>query len=223
MPFTGFPPETFAFLTGLTQNNNKQWFDDHRSDYDQHWVKPAKDFVAGIGPKLRALAPNVKFEPKVNGSIFRINRDVRFSKDKRPYKTTLDLWFWQGEKRGWENPGFFLRLLPAEFIAGAGMHGFSPPQLKKYRAAVAAETSGKALQTLETSLGDLKLCEPGRTSIPRGFDVNHPRAHYLLLEALNATIQAPLPKSIHSAGFLEECIEIFRQAAPLSRWLTEVL
>ena len=99
MPFTGFPPETFAFLTGLIQNNTKQWFDDHRSDYDQYWVEPAKDFVAGIGPKLRAFAPNVNFEPKINGSIFRINRDVRFSNNKRPYKTTLDLWFWEGEKR----------------------------------------------------------------------------------------------------------------------------
>ncbi len=223
MSFNGFPPETFGFLEGLTANNSKQWFDDHRSDYDHFWVEPAKDFVAEIGPKIQAFAPNVNFEPRVNGSIFRINRDVRFSKDKRPYKTTLDLWFWEGEKRGWENPGFFLRLMPTEFIAGGGMHGFSPTQLAKYRAAVIAEPSGKTLQILEKSLGSLELCAPTRKSVPRGFDSGHPRARYLLLEALNATVRQPLPKSIGSQRFLDECAEIFRRAAPISRWLADIL
>ncbi len=112
MPFTGFPKETFAFLSGLERNNTKAWFEGHRGDYEQFHLAPARAFVEAMAPGLKKISKTLNAEPKVNGSIFRINRDVRFSKDKRPYKTTLDLWFWEGEKRGWEAPGMFLRLTP---------------------------------------------------------------------------------------------------------------
>ncbi len=220
MPFTGFAPEMFTFLEGLSQNNSKTWFDAHRADYDDHCVASAKDFIAEIGPKLRDFAPDVRFEPRINGSIFRINRDVRFSKDKRPYKTNFDLWFWLGEKRGWETPGFYLRLTPQTFIAGAGMHGFTPPQLTKFRASVLAETSGKELEKLSRSL---TLGTASRKTIPRGFDPAHPRSRFLLFEGLNANFEEPLPKSVHTARFLYTCLEIFRQAAPVSRWLQKYL
>lgn len=115
--FEGFPPETFVFLKGLAKNNTKAWFDEHRDDHEQFHLAPAKAFVEAIGPGLKKISKAINAEPQVNGSIFRINRDVRFSKDKRPYKTTLDLWFWEGEKRGWEAPGFYLRLKPDGFMA----------------------------------------------------------------------------------------------------------
>ena len=73
---------------------------------------PALAFVAAIGPRLQKISPSVAFEPKINGSLFRINRDVRFAKDKRPYKNHIDMWFWHGDKRGWASPGFFFRLAP---------------------------------------------------------------------------------------------------------------
>ncbi|NND02169.1 MAG: DUF2461 family protein, partial [Acidimicrobiia bacterium] len=83
--FAGFPAETQRFLRELSSNNTKQWFDAHRNDYDDYWVTPAKAFVAAAGDALQGLAP-VEAQPKVNGSIFRVNRDIRFSADKRPYK-----------------------------------------------------------------------------------------------------------------------------------------
>jgi hypothetical protein len=122
--FQGFPRETIRFLRDLSRNNEKAWFDAHREDYQEHYVGPALAFIASIGPRLQKISPSVTYEPKVNGSLFRINRDVRFSKDKRPYKDHLDLWFWHGDKRGWESPGFFFRLLPDRLILGAGMHRF---------------------------------------------------------------------------------------------------
>src|SRR5664279_4905169 len=84
--FAGFPAATFEFLNGIAANNEKTWFDAHRGLYDAGYVEPAKAFVTAIGPKLREISPNVQFEPKVNGSLGRVNRDIRFSKDKRPYK-----------------------------------------------------------------------------------------------------------------------------------------
>ncbi len=217
--FKGFSRETFDFLNGLARNNSKEWFDKHRADYDEHYVAPAKLFVSAIGPKLKAISKTVSVEPKVNGSIFRINRDVRFSKDKSPYKTNLDFWFWEGEHRGWDSPGFFLRLQPTTWIAGAGMHAFSAPQLAKYRAAVVDAKTGVELEAKIKSLGPLVLGGAGRKKIPRGFDADHSRAHLLLHDGLHAFHEGPLPKSVHTEKFVDECLNIFRAAAPISRWL----
>ena len=79
MPFTGFPPETFAFLKGLAKNNSKDWFEKHRDDYEKFHLAPAKAFVEAIAPGLKKIYKSINAEPRVNSSIFRINRDVRFS------------------------------------------------------------------------------------------------------------------------------------------------
>src|SRR5690242_9527174 len=105
MTFQGFPKGTVQFLSALRKNNDKAWFDAHRADYEDCYVEPAKAFVAAIAPRLEKLDPRIQAEPKVNGSILRINRDVRFAKDKSPYKDHLDLWFWSGEEKGWETSG----------------------------------------------------------------------------------------------------------------------
>src|SRR3954447_12759897 len=89
MTFNGFPKETFAFLEGIAAHNEKAWFEDHRDLYEAGYVAPARAFVETLGPKLKKVSPTVQFEPKVNGSLSRINRDIRFSKDKRPYKDHL--------------------------------------------------------------------------------------------------------------------------------------
>jgi len=83
---TGFPDGTFRFLRGIPCDNSKQWFEAHRADYDQFYVAPAKALLAALGPRLQKISPTVRFEPSVSGSLFRINRDVRFAKDKSPEK-----------------------------------------------------------------------------------------------------------------------------------------
>jgi uncharacterized protein (DUF2461 family) len=79
----------------------------------------------------------------VHGSIFAINRDTRFSADKMPYKTHLDLWFWQGPGPSRERPGYFFRLTPERLILGAGMHAFSDGALERYRRAVLDDELGQ--------------------------------------------------------------------------------
>src|SRR5689334_8192732 len=120
--FSGFPKETTKFLRELSKNNDRTWFEAHRRDYQANYVEPALTFVSAIGPRLQKISPSISFEPKINGSLFRINRDVRFSRDKRPYKDHIDLWFWHGSKRGWASPGFFCRMLSDRLILGGGMH-----------------------------------------------------------------------------------------------------
>ena len=92
MSFGGFPRELIDYLTELGKNNNREWFEAHRGDYECHLLEPAREFVNVMGECLKALGADIHAEPRVRGSIFAINRDIRFSKNKTPYKTYLDLW-----------------------------------------------------------------------------------------------------------------------------------
>ena len=107
--FGGFPAGTIRFLHELRVNNRKDWFDAHRSDYEAFWVTPAKAFVVAAGELLAEFTPEIRAEPRVLGSIFRINRDTRFAPDASPYKDHIDFWFWEGERRRAVS-GFFARL-----------------------------------------------------------------------------------------------------------------
>jgi uncharacterized protein (TIGR02453 family) len=106
--FNGFPKAYFSFFNNLKKNNSKQWFEKHRGEYDEFVMNPAREFVAGMGEKLRKIAPEVRAIPKINKSLFKINRDVRFSKDKSPYKTYMGIWLWDGDRKRMECSGFYL-------------------------------------------------------------------------------------------------------------------
>lgn len=224
--FGGFPKETAKFLRELSRNNQKAWFEAHRSDYQASYVEPALAFVAAIGPRLQKISPSVSFEPKINGSLFRINRDVRFAKDKRPYKDHIDLWFWHGDKRGWDTPGFFFRMSSDRLILGAGMHRFEKPQLEKFRAAVVDARPGKALAKAidqVSAAGPYEIGGATRKSVPRGFDPAHERARYLLHEGLFASFEGKVGPVVETPGFVDFCETHFRATWPISRWLLDAV
>jgi uncharacterized protein (TIGR02453 family) len=158
--------------------------------------------------------------------LFRIQRDVRFSADKTPYKTHLDLWFWEGEQRGWHAPGFFLRMTADTLILGAGIHRFEKPQLEAFRRAVLDRKRGRALaavlvQVIEADeyAGDYVVGGATRQTVPRGFDPQHERAPLLRHEGLYATWEEPLPPEARQPAFVDFCEQHFRSLAPLSKWL----
>ena len=152
--------------------------------------------------------PVPNYEPRINGSLFRINRDVRFAKDKRPYKDHIDLWFWHGDKRGWESPGFFFRMLSDRLILGAGMHRFEKAQLEKFRNAVLDQRAGKALAKTvrEVSVaGPYEIGGATRKSVPRGLDTSHERAGFLLHEGLFASFEGKAgPRNARLRRFLRK-------------------
>jgi uncharacterized protein (TIGR02453 family) len=84
-PFEGFHPEVFKYLKGLEKNNNIKWFSDHRQEYEEYIVFPAKSFITSIAPFFNHLNPEIRTEPKFNQTIMRISNDMRFSKGE-PYK-----------------------------------------------------------------------------------------------------------------------------------------
>jgi uncharacterized protein (TIGR02453 family) len=223
--FTGFGPETFAFLNDLTEHNNKDWFTANRPRYEAHYLAPALAFIEAIGPRLSAELPgDVRFEPRVNGSLFRINRDVRFSKDKTPYKNHIDMWFWTGDKKGWETPSYFMRLLPDRWAIGGGMHHLGKEGLETYRKAVADDSKGQALEEAVSRLNaPYEVGEASRKTVPRGYDPAHPRAQYLLYEGLVAVLDAPLPPEVGRPDFVDACVGHFKAVSPLNEWLASIL
>ena len=218
--FAGFPAATFEFLNGIAADNDKGWFEAHRPLYEAGYVEPGKAFVAAAGPRLRDISPTVQFEAKANASLSRINRDIRFSKDKRPYKTHLNLWFWHGDRGGWAAPGFFLRLTPQSAGLGAGIHVFGKPELDRFRKAVVDPRAGKALARAIAACeaAGYEVRGASRKAVPRGFDAGHERAGLLLHEGLWCNYQGRT-KAAGSAAFVEECAERAAGMWPIGKWL----
>lgn len=220
-PSFAFPAETLTFLTDLRANNTKTWFDANRRRYEAFYLEPAKALVETVAPPLAELVPGITVEPRVNGSIFRVNRDVRFSKDKTPYKDHLDFWFWQGDRKT-ALSGLFLRIAPDAVIVGAGAHGFNPASLARYRAAVADPTAGPQLGRLVARLERDGHHVGAETYVrtPRGFTVDADRERLLRHSALH--VDAELAPTLACASKLvPTLLRHWRAFVPLHVWLTE--
>ena len=96
--FSGFPPAAFTFLKGLAENNEREWFEARRDMYEQSLREPMKELIEEMDARLAAFAPEIT--GTVKGSMFRIHRDIRFSKNKAPYKTNAACWFFHRDSKG---------------------------------------------------------------------------------------------------------------------------
>ena len=135
-----FGPELFEFLRQLRQNNNRDWFQANKHRYEDHVKRPLLRFIEDFGPELEAISPHFVADPRGNGgSMFRIYRDVRFSKDKSPYKTQAAAQFRHEFGKSAHAPGFYLHLAPDEVFAGIGLWGPDTPTLTKIREAIVAD------------------------------------------------------------------------------------
>ena len=222
--FIGFPPQTTEFLRDLSENNSKAWFDEHRADYDSYWVEPAKEFVVAAGAALQEIAP-VEAQPRVNGSIFRVNRDIRFSADKRPYKDHLDFWFWEGARRRAVS-GFYLRITPDGVGVGAGAHGFDTERLAAFRTAAVDPSSGKSLQAAVAVIEQARFEVKGEhyKLLPRGFAAaGEFTARMLRHNALWVGDDEPIPKVLGSKRFVNWAMTRWTKMVPLHRWLVDTL
>ena len=221
MTFPGFPKQAVRFLAGLRDHNDKSWFEAHRPDYEQALLNPAVAFIQALAPRLRKIDPDIQVDPRVNGSILRINRDIRFSKDKSPYNGHLDLWFWSGERKGWQSSGFFLRLSPDRLLLGAGMHQFTATALPRYRAAVVDARQGAALASVVGRLrkAGYQVGTESYKRVPAGVAPDHPRAALLRHGGLHASWQSRLPRELGTEAFVAFAARHFAALAPLHRWL----
>lgn len=220
--FKGFSNGTFKFLKDLERNNKKEWFEKNRDIYENELLEPSFTFITEMGERLRSFAPGIVAIPKTDKSIFRIYKDVRFSKDKTPYKTHVGIFFWEGKRKKLENPGFYLQLNKGSIFVAGGLYIFPKDLLKPYRDAVVDPKKGKELQRIIKKITKNGLYKVGDThykKVPRGYDPEHPNAELLLYNGIHAFCEIPLPKEIYSSDFIDYCYRIFKDYSPLHAWV----
>lgn len=224
--FAGFPRETFEFLRELESNNERAWFHANRDRYERFVLERARDFVEALGDELRRFDKGVNADPRVGGSIARINRDTRFSRDKRPYKNHLDLYFWDGIGHSRDSPGYWFRVTPNELILAAGMHRLEPPLLERFREAVVDPKRGAALTRAiaKVRAGGFEIGGEQYKRVPRGFDPNHARRDLLLYGGLYAwTRLRPIPREASTPSFPAFCAARYRGMKPVEDWLVALV
>jgi len=223
--FSGFDPAALDFLRGLGEHNDRAWFDAHRADYEELLLLPAREFVTALGERLAVIAPAVHADPRVNGSILRINRDTRFSTDKRPYKTHLDLWLWEGDGPSRACSGFFLRIEADRIGYGAGMHHFEKDVLATYRAAVDDPRRGPALvrAAKKATASGAQVGREGWKRVPAPYAADHPRADLLRYGGLVAGTRVDVPSELFTPGFPDWCLERLGPLRPLQKWVAQVV
>jgi uncharacterized protein (TIGR02453 family) len=224
--FNGFPRECVTFYEELKRNNSREWFAEHKAEFDQRVVVPARDFVSAMGVMLSQIAPGVVADPRPDKSIFRQYRDTRFSKDKSPYKTHLGIFFWEGNKPKMECSGFYFHLEPPELMLATGMHCFPKQLMGPYRDSVADAAHGDALLKAVAAIEKKPAYTVGGKKFkktPRGYDPATKAAEYLLYDGLYAFITAEIPADLYSKDLVAYCLKRFKDMLPLHEWLRELV
>ena len=218
--FAGFPPEGRRFLAGLALHNEKAWFDANREAYDQHVLGPMRAFVLEAGSRLRPKVKRLVADPRVGGSLFRINRDTRFSADKTPYKSWASARLWDGAGPGKElSPSFYLRLDAEEVYAGGGLYMFEDAQLERFRGAVTDDRVRRQLDRIVAKL-DLEVGGQALKRRPRGYAEDHPGGDWLRFKGLYAGCALD-ERSAKSAKLLDRAVEVYESLVPMHEWLME--
>ena len=217
-----FTEKTFGFLRDLEANNSKDWFDANRDRYETDWKEAALDVIASVSDRMAALHPPLRAEPKLNGSLRRINRDVRFSKDKTPYKARLHMVFWTGDHPN-RSPGMHFVLSPEGVGYGAGQFGLTPEELRAMRQRIVSDGAGLEAALVRAADVGCRMGEPVLARVPKGFDSEGPRADLLRYKSFVArTHDDPAPKSkVLGAGAEDWMLEMTEALLPLIRWLHE--
>jgi uncharacterized protein (TIGR02453 family) len=220
-----FTPALFDFLRELRAHNDREWFQANRSRYERDVRTPALLFIEAIAPELKRITRHVVADPRpVGGSMFRINRDTRFSTDKSPYKTALAMAFaYEGAARHSPLPGFYLQIEPGDSFAGGGVHMPDTATLTRIRDAIVARSStwkriveAPDLAPLFTDDGELLK----RT--PAGYPADHPFAEHLRRRSF--TWHTRFSEAAVCAGdFMDRYLDACRTANPLMRFLAAAL
>ena len=218
--FRGFPEEGVIFLRNLVENNDRDWFNENKSVYKNALEEPAKAFVSEMCARLAELSG----EP-MSGKIFRIYRDVRFSKDKTPYNTHLRIGFvGRGAKAKAVGASFYFSLEPDKIIFGSGCLQLTKEGLDLYRNAVLDEATGGALVEALKALtaAGLTTHEPELKKVPRGFDADHPRADLLKHKGVTIWRELAESKELSTPKFTDSALAQFKTMVPLYTWLRDL-
>ena len=222
-PFEGFPREGIEYLKKLKRNNNRPWFEKHKQDYETLVKLPMQSLIAALHPHFERFAPEFDVSPK--RSIFRIYRDVRFSKDKTPYKTHVAAHIvLRGKPKGVEGSGYYLHIEPGEVFLGGGIYMPDGDQLKKIRRAIAGRPD-QFLSTLRQPKFKKffgKLEGERLQRVPQGYEPDHAMAEWLKYKQFFVGTELPETKCLKEI-FVSDVAEVLEAATPLVRFLNEAM
>jgi uncharacterized protein (TIGR02453 family) len=219
-----FSGELFGFLSDLSHNNDRDWFQANKDRYRRTVQEPLLRFISDFAGPLAEISPCFAADPRPSGgSMFRIYRDVRFSRDKSPYKTHAAAQFRHREGKDAHVPCFYLHLEPGNVFVGAGLWHPPGPALTMVRNAIVE--SPNQWTSITASPAFKKTLSLGGESLkraPRGFDPHHSLIDDLKRKDFICS-RSFTQREATSAGFLERYAETCRTAAPFVRFLTEAV
>ncbi len=215
-----FSERLFAFLRDLKRNNEREWFQANKARFEADVREPLLAFIMAFADPLQTINRHYFADPRPSGgSMFRIFRDTRFSKDKSPYKTNVGAQFRHRDcSKDVHAPGFYLHLEPGECFVATGLWHPDPDSLYKVRQRIATKTQEwKAIQK-----NGLEVMGESLKRVPQGFPADHPCAEDLKLKDFYT--HTPLKdREICAPDFLERFTEICCHDAPLAAFLTKAL
>ena len=210
-----FGRELFGFLADLKEHNDREWFNANKDRYESDVLEPALAFIEDFEPHLRQISPHLRADARrVGGSLFRIYRDTRFSKDKTPYKTTAGIWFKHEQAKDVHAPGFYLHLAPGDVFAGGGIWHPDTPTVTKIRDAIVADSDGWRAATAGIELGMGESLK----RVPSGYDKDHPLAEDLKRKNF-AALERLSEDDATGPDFLQGYARACEQMAPMVRFL----
>ena len=222
---TSFSPELFSFLADLRANNDREWFAANKHRYEEHLLEPALAFVAAFAPKLEKLSPHFRADPRPSGgSLFRIYRDTRFSKDKSPYKTNVGIHF-RHELAGRDvnAPGYYLHIGPQEVYAGGGVWHPGTEGANRIREAIVADPDRWRRATQQGAFAkQMELGGESLKRVPSWADADHPFADDLKRKDFYGWARLT-QEDVVAPGFVDEYARICRAGAPLVQFLCDAL
>jgi uncharacterized protein (TIGR02453 family) len=205
MSFSGIGEDAFDFYAGLEADNSKAYWTDHAETYRAAVKEPMEALLAELAPE---------FGP---GSLFRPFRDVRFSKDKSPYKTHAAALLRKEGTTG----GLYLQVGADGMLVGAGYYHMAPDQVERYRRAVDDDVAGSQLEKTLASLATDGFGKRGEqvATRPRGWPAGHPRLDLLRHKGLFAGREWQPAEWMHTPACAAEITTAFRRLSPLQDWL----
>ena len=222
--FRGFPADLYRFFRDLEKNNNRAWFQDSKDRFTQSVVQPMSEFIEAMQPRLEAISAHFIADPRPHGgSMFRIYRDTRFSRDKIPYKTHAACQFRHSAGKDAHAPGFYVHLAPDEVFFGGGIWRPPAPQLNRIRDFIADNARSWARIKNARKVADAGGIQGDALQRPpRGFDAEHVHIEDLKRKSFYVMVAAEPAAAMH-ADFVDRVSEACNRAAPLNRFICDAL
>jgi uncharacterized protein (TIGR02453 family) len=219
-----FGPELFSFLRDLRANNDREWFAANRDRYEEQLLEPALAFIDAFAGPLAKISPHFRADARPSGgSLFRIHRDTRFSKDKSPYKTNVGIHFRHERAKDAHAPGYYLHIGPDEAFAGGGIWHPDTAGATRIREAIVADPKGWTTATRTGAFAKrLELGGDSLKRVPSWADPEHPLADDLKRKDFFASTRLS-ENDVVAPGFVDQYAQICRAGAPLMRFLCGAL